>query len=88
VVAGAELHPDGEQVVPEHPAELVVTHLAEVGRCAAEAGDAAHRVRCRPAAHLDGRAERLVELHGPIGLDQVHPTLHEPVLDDERIVGA
>ena len=87
VGAGPELHADGEHVVAEHLAELVVVDLADVGGAAAEAGDTAHRVGRRAAAHLDRRAERLVEVDRAIGVDQVHPALDQPVLDQERVGG-
>ena len=54
---------------------------------AAEAGDAAHRVGGRPAAHLDGAAERPVQVQRPVGVDQRHRALHQLVLVDERVVG-
>ena len=85
VRAGPELDADREHVVAEHLAELVVVDLADVGGAAAEAGDTAHRVGGRAAAHLHRRAERLVQLDRAIGVDQVHPALDEAVLDQERV---
>ena len=61
--------------------------LADVRRPAAEAGDAAHRVGRRSAAHLDRRAERPVQLHGPLGVDQLHRALDQVVGVEERVVG-
>ena len=87
VDARPELHADRQQVVAEHLAEVVVADLADVRRRAAEAGDAAHRVGGRAAAHLDRRPERLVQLDGPVGVDQVHPALHQAVLDEELVGG-
>ena len=84
---GRKATPTAQQVVPEHLAELVVADLADVRRPPAEAGDAAHRVGRRPAAHLDRRAERAVELEGPLGVDQRHRALDELVLVEERVVG-
>ena len=83
---GTELHADRADVVAEHVAEIVVVDLADVGGAAAEAGDAAHRVRRRPAAHLDRAAERRVELDGPIGLDQRHRPLDQVVGVEELVV--
>ena len=85
--AGPERDADGAQVVAEHRAELVVADLADVRRPPAERGDAAHRVGRRAAAHLDGAAERLVQVHRPLGLDQRHRPLDEVVLGDEAVVG-
>jgi hypothetical protein len=38
--AVSKVTPGGAQVVAEHPAELVVAHLANIGALAAERGDA------------------------------------------------
>ena len=54
---------------------------------AAEAGDAAHRVGRRTAAHLHRAAERLVQVQRPVGVDQRHRPLDQVVLPDERVVG-
>ncbi len=83
----AELHADGAAVVTEHLTEFVVADLADVRRPAAERGDAAHRVGRRAAAHLDGAAERLVQVQGAIGVDQRHRPLDQLVPVDERVVG-
>ena len=85
--AGTERHADREQIVAEHPAQLVVAHLADVGGAAPEAGDATHRVGGRAAAHLDRRTERPVQLDGAFGLDQRHRSLHEVVLPEELVAG-
>ena len=77
---GRKATPTASQVVAEHVAEVVGRHLADVGGAAAEAGDAAHRVGRRPAAHLHGRAERAVQVHGAVGVDQRHRALDERVL--------
>ena len=41
----------------------------------------------RAAAHLDGHAERPVQRHGPLGVDQRHRALDELVLDEELVPG-
>ena len=84
---GRNATPTALQVVAEHLAELVVADLADVGGPAAEAGDAAHRVGRRAAAHLDRRPERPVQVDGPVGVDQRHRALDELVLAEERVVG-
>ena len=84
--ARSELHADSAAVVAEHPAELVVADLADVRRGATERRDTAHRVGRRPATHLDGTTERLVQVQRPISVDQGHRPLHELVLSDERVV--
>ena len=78
---------DGAQVVSEHVAEVVVGDLADVGGAAAEAGDAGHRVGRRSTAHLDGRAEGVVEAERAAGLDQRHRALDELLTDQEIVVG-
>ena len=86
-LTGTELHADGTQVVAEHLAELVVADLADVRGPAAEAGDAAHGVRRRAAAHLDRTAQGPVDVQRAIGVDQRHRPLHQVVLVDEVVVG-
>jgi hypothetical protein len=85
--SGPEGHADGVEIVPEDGAQLVVGDLAEVRGAAAEAGEAAHRVGRRPTAHLDGGSERPVQVHGAVGVDQLHRPLDEPVVGEERVVG-
>jgi hypothetical protein len=71
--------------VGEHCAELVVAHLAQVLRGAAERGDPDDRVRRRPAGDLDGGAHRVVDL-GRTGLiDQRHRALRHPQAIDEVV---
>ena len=86
-LAGTELHAHRTQVVAEHPAEIVVAHLADVGRSPAEAGDADDRVGGRATAHLDGTAQCPIEVHRPVGVDQGHRPLHEFVVAEEPVVG-
>ena len=83
--ARAERHTDREQVVSEHPAQLVVADLADVGRTTAETGHATHRVGCRATAHLDGRPERPVQLDGAVGADQRHRALQQVVGAEELV---
>ena len=82
-----ERHPDGVEVVAENGAEIVAADLADVGGPTTEAGDPAHRVGRRSAAHLHRRPKGAVQLDGPIGVDQRHRALDEPVVDEEAFAG-
>ena len=82
-----ERHPDGVEIVAEHGAEIVAADLADVGGPTTEAGDPAHRVGRRSAAHLHRSPEGAVQLDGPIGVDQGHRALDELVVDEEAFAG-
>ncbi len=87
VIAGLELHSDREQVVAEHLAELIVADLADIRRGPTETSDPTHRVGGRSATHFDGRSECAIQLERPIGVDQIHPALHQAVFIEERVGG-
>ncbi len=87
VLARSEVHTDCSQVVPEHLTQIVGAHLSDVGGTATEAGDTADRVGRRTAAHLDGRAQRLVQVKCAVGVDESHRTLGECLAMNERVIG-
>ena len=77
----------GADVVREDRAELIVGHLADVGRLAPERGDAGDRVPRRTAGRLLARSHDAVELLGHLGVDQIHRALRQVVRRQQRVVG-
>jgi len=60
--------------------------VADVGRIAAEGGDADHRVRRRAARALDALGERGLEGRRALGVDERHRALRQSVAGEERVV--
>ena len=77
----------GRDVVPEGASEQVVADLADIGRPAAEGGDAGDRVGGGAARGFDRRTHVRVERLGPRLVDQHHRALGDAVPGEERIVG-
>src|SRR5690606_9214400 len=73
-------------VVPVDVAERIVRNLAEESGPPAEACHARRRIAGASAGSLDSRPHALVEEAGAIDVDQVHGTLDDAVLRQERIV--
>ena len=82
-VEGDARSPD---VVHEHLAQLVVSHLADEAGPAAEGGHPGHGVGRRSAGGRDPGRHGVVEVCGPAGADQGHGPLHQAVVFDERLV--
>jgi hypothetical protein len=67
-------------IVAEDLAQLIVGDLAEIGRTAAETGDAGGGVA--------GAAARGLEQFRALGVDQVHRPLDDGIVDEKGLVAA
>ena len=67
--------PAGADVVAEHLAQLIVLHLADIGRAGAERGQRRHAVGAGAARHLDRRPDARVEPRHARAIDQRHGAL-------------
>jgi hypothetical protein len=74
--------------VGERRAERVVLDLADEGRTRAEARDTRNRIGARAARGFDRRPHRSVDRFRARFVDQRHPALVHPVLDEEIVLGA
>jgi hypothetical protein len=85
---GLEMHSLRADVMVEDLAELVIGHLAEIGRPAAETGDAGGGVAGAAARGLDGGPHSGVEQFRALGIDEVHRALDDGIVDEEGLVAA
>ena len=77
------MHALGANVVGEDAAQLILGHLAEIGRLATEACDACRRVARAAAGSFDGRSHARIEQFGALGVDEVHRCLGYIVVDEK-----
>ena len=78
---------DRIQIVPEHLAEIIVAHLADIGAASAERGESGHRIAARPAGTFRRRPHLGIEEIGPIRTDQHHATLVQRVFGKKGVIG-
>jgi hypothetical protein len=77
---------DGAHVMGEDVPQLVLGHLAQIGRPTAEAGDPGDGVAGRTARGLDAGRHLAVEFHAARFVDQHHGALVQGV-GGEEVVG-
>ncbi len=80
-------HAGGADVMGEHLAQSVVRHFADIGRAAAQAGHARHRIGRRAARGLDARRHTAVQPLGLVLVDQHHAALGQTFVG-QKVLGA